>query len=49
MLVKVSYTNDIIYFYDRFAPSLQPLELKAHSTSGKMNVYLKWVIYVQEM
>jgi len=23
--------------------------LKGHSTSGKMNVYLKWVIYVEEM
>jgi len=23
--------------------------LKGHFTSGKMNVYLKWVIYVEEM
>jgi len=23
--------------------------LKCHSTSEKMNVYLKWVIYVEEM
>jgi len=25
------------------------IPLKGHSTSGKMNVYLKWVIYVEEM
>jgi len=23
--------------------------LKDHSTSGKMNVHLKWIIYVEEM
>jgi len=27
----------------------QALNLKGHSTSWKMNVYLKWVIYVEKM
>ena len=26
-----------------------PYSLKGYFTSGKMNVYLKWVIYVEEM
>jgi len=25
------------------------ISLKGYFTSGKMNVYLKWVIYVEEM
>jgi len=31
------------YSYDKVCT------LKGHSTSVKMNVYLKWVIYVEEM
>jgi len=27
----------------------QLIPLKGYFTSGKMNVYLKWVIYVEEM
>jgi len=30
-------------------PLLKQIFLKGYFTSGKMNVYLKWVIYVEEM
>jgi len=44
-----NYNLDVLCLIEIWLKPNDYVDLKGHSTSGKMNVYLKWVIRVEEM